>query len=178
MGWLLGLFGGSSLGLWIVGGVLALGAGGVGVQTWRLHSLEADYAEARVAWAQRDAAAAQAAAAQTAAFRAKEQAWAKSHEEIINVAIQKTEAAASAVVAADAASERLSKRFAALARASGSASGRAAAAGPGPAASSPADLLAYVQRRISEAAGGVGKFADDANIAGDACVSSYQTLRK
>lgn len=56
--------------------------------------------------------------------------------------------------------------------------GPAAAAGIGPAASSPADLLANVQRRMAEAAGQLVRFADDAAIAGTECAGDYESLRK
>lgn len=45
-----------------------------------------------------------------------------------------------------------------------------------PATESPGDLLAYMQRRIDEAAGGIGEYADSARIAGQLCVSSYGAL--
>jgi hypothetical protein len=53
--WLLGLFGGSTIGLWIAAGLLALGVGAWGTQTWRLHSAETELAEASSMWAKREA---------------------------------------------------------------------------------------------------------------------------
>jgi uncharacterized protein DUF2514 len=173
LGWFTG-----SLGAYIAAGLLVAGVSAWGVQTWRLHSAQTDLATKEASWATERARAIEAAASAAAAYRAKEQAWAKTHEEIINAAIQKTQAAASAVVAADTAARSLQQRVAALAAASRRATCHPAAAGSGQAASDPADLLAYMQRRIDEASGRIGSYADSARIAGEACVSAYETLRK
>lgn len=51
-----------------------------------------------------------------------------------------------------------------------------AAAPGGQAAGAPADLLADLQRRVDEAADGVGRFADESHAAGRACERSYDAL--
>ncbi len=163
---------------WLLGGAAALV---VGTGLWQRHeigSLEDKLQAEKTGRLADRAVASEAAASAALTYRAKEQAWAKSHEEIINAAIVKTEAAASAVVAANAASGRLSDRVATLAAASRATACRPTAARPSEAASDPADLLAFMQRRIDEAAGAIGSYADSAHIAGEACEASYETLRR
>jgi len=52
------------------------------------------------------------------------------------------------------------------------------AAGAGPAASAPGDLLAYVHRRLDEAAAGIAAHADDAADAGRSCERAYDAVRQ
>ena len=121
--------------------------------------------------------AAEDAASAALAYRAKEQAWAKSREDIINVAIEKTEAAASAVVAAHDASDRLRARVAAITAAGRAAACNPAAAGASAPAADPIGMLADVLGRADARAGKLAEYADRARIAGDACVSAYESLK-
>ena len=109
--------------------------------------------------------------------RAKDQTRAKAHEEIINVAIEKTEAAASAVVAAHDASDRLRARVAAVTAAGRVAACNPAAAGASAPAADPIGMLADVLGRADARAGKLAEYADRARIAGDACVSAYESLK-
>jgi hypothetical protein len=54
----------------------------------------------------------------------------------------------------------------------------AAVGSPGPAASAPGDLLAYVQRRTDAAAQGIAEFADAARTAGELCALNYEAARR
>jgi len=80
---------------------------------------------------------------------------------------------AAAAAAADA-GRRLRARLTAI-EARGCAADTAATAG-GSAASTPADLRAIVQRRLDEAADGIGQYAGNAAAAGRACERSYDAL--
>lgn len=179
MSWLLGLFGGSSVGIWIVGAVFALGAAGTGVQTWRLHTeqaarehAEATLAKKEVAWEKERGAAADAAAAQERSNRALEKTWAKQREEVINAAIEKTEAAIVATAATRRAADRLRVATANAVASAGRAASDPAASEGCRAAAKTADLLSVVQGRIAEAARGIGEYADAERIGHEACVAS------
>lgn len=76
-----------------------------------------------------------------------------------------------------AADASLQQRVAAVAARCSPAASDSAAASVSPAASSPGDLLAYVQRRMGEAAATVVRFADDSSIAGAECSGRYDALR-
>jgi hypothetical protein len=77
------------------------------------------------------------------------------------------------------ATQRLRDKLAALAATCGSAAtGDPRAAAPGPAASTAADLLAYVQSRLGEAEGTVADFADASSTAGTACERQYDSLKR
>lgn len=81
-----------------------------------------------------------------------------------------------AVAGAVGAREQLQQQLAALeaercARDPGPAAGSAAA-------SAPADLRAYVHRRLEEAADGVAEFAERANSAGQTCVDAWPVRKK
>jgi len=173
-----------NVGLYVAGGILAAGLGLVGVQTWRLHSSEADAAQARSELAQREASwqteralAAAAAASQAMTYRKQEQTWARQREEVINVALEKTEAAIVASAATRRAADRLrSLSAAAVARSRGAASDPAASEGCRAAAKT-ADLLAVVQGRLAEAARGVGEYADAERIGHEACVASPHSAK-
>ena len=73
----------------------------------------------------------------------------------------------------------LQQRFAALA-ASCTAGARpaAATAASGPTASSPGDLLTYMQRRLGEAEDRTIEFADSAGAASELCAADYEIARR
>lgn len=107
--------------------------------------------------------------------QAKTQAILTEQMGVSNAANIKAARASAAAASAAAAAQRLRDGLAAV-------DGRQCAADPAAAAasgaaSSPADLRTYVQRRLDEAADGIARFADQSSIAGDACVGSYQALK-
>ncbi|MEO6711418.1 MAG: DUF2514 family protein [Planctomycetota bacterium] len=162
---------------WVVGGTAAVVVAGFGIEEYRIRDAQGDLASERAARATEREKAADVALRQTAEFRAKEQAWAKNHEEIINNAIHKTEAAAAAVTAANDASERLRVRIASLATQARRAAYDSTVARPGKAAPDPIGMFADVLGKLDERAGFLAAAADRARIAGLACEASYETLR-
>lgn len=75
-----------------------------------------------------------------------------------------------------AAADRLRVATASVAAGYAARSADPAAAAPSAPASSPGDLLADVQRRIGEAAGSIGEYADAAHAAGQQCAADYDAL--
>ena len=147
-------------------------------QTYRLKTAKAETAQVKQAW-QLDKAQAVALALQTATEnRAKEQAVQLAQKEASDEAERKlTQARADAAIA-DAASGRLQQRVATLI-----VQARAAAANPVAAASStpaadPINLLADVLKRSDAVSGQLADYADQARIAGEACVAAYDALTK
>jgi hypothetical protein len=149
----------------------------VGVQSMRLTMTRADLAEERSARAAETAQRVAVAASASEAYRAEEQRRAGAHQEIAHEADQITVQIAADRRGADAAAGRLRQRVAATAASCGAAPSNPAASVPSPAASTPADLLAEVHRRIDEAAGGIADFADRASNAGHTCERSYDALK-
>lgn len=96
-------------------------------------------------------------------------------QENADAARQQTEQAVADATARAAAAERLLQRARAVA-ARAPAGPAASAAGGGPTADSPADVLADVLGRCVAQLGVVAEFADRAHIAGQACERSYQAL--
>lgn len=116
-------------------------------------------------------------AATVAEYRAKEAS--------ATLAIQKAQDAAHAqlvqahadAAASRAAADRLQNRVAALVAAQRAAApAGAAAAGVGPPAHAPVDLLADMLRRLDAAAGELGEYADRARIAGLACERAHDAV--
>lgn len=93
---------------------------------------------------------------------------------VVQNATIKIARANAAAASAAGAGERLRARLAVV-NASQCAPG-AAAAVSGQAASSPADLREYVQRRLDDAADQLARHADDARAAGQACEQAYDAL--
>lgn len=77
---------------------------------------------------------------------------------------------------ADAAAGSLRERARQLAAASRCPATDSAAAAGGPAAAAPGDLLADLLERVDEAAGQVGRYADQARLAGATCERAYRAL--
>lgn len=97
-------------------------------------------------------------------------------QEILNAERSKTEAARADAAVAAGAADKLRRYTATLAaRCDRPAVDTSAGGGSAPAAST-GDLLADMQRRLDEAAGGIGKYADDTSIAGDTCERQYDSL--
>lgn len=93
--------------------------------------------------------------------------------EIAHDATVQTEQSHVAAVAAAVAADGLRHRTAELAR---RCTGNSAAAATSPAASTPGELLADLQRRIDTAAGEFAQYADASHTAGRACERSYDAL--
>lgn len=128
------------------------------------------------AWDHERAAQMEAAASAANAYRAEEQRRSTAQQEIAHEADKFNEKARTARAAADAAAVSLRDRFTAVASGCGRPTSDSTAAPASPAASSPGDLLAYVQRRIDDAAGELAGYADAAAGAGLACQRAYSTL--
>lgn len=110
-------------------------------------------------------------------YRAEESARESSQLEAINAAQTRIVALSAALDRAGESSQRLQRAVdaAASAHCRGAASDPAAAAGSPPAEAA-GDLLVLVHRRLDEAAGGVGTFADKSRIAGQLCERAYDAL--
>lgn len=133
----------------------------------RATSIKADFDKAKVAAIAANAASAAEAASET--LRRE-----RTQKEALDVKAQELEREAVARAAAVTAGRKLQLRLSSLeARPCGA--DPAAVAGS-PAASSAADLRAYVQRRLDEAADGVAGYAGVAAAAGRACERSYDAL--
>lgn len=97
-------------------------------------------------------------------------------EKAANDANIKAARASAAAASSVAAGQRLRNELATLDKRA--CDGSSAAASPGSAASSPADLRAYVSRRLDEAADGIAGFAESAIGASQTCFESYSAVRK
>lgn len=167
MSWLAirALLGGVKWYVWVIALVMAWGA-------WNRHQFRSERTEfnnAKVAAAAESAASAAEAARETSRRLFRQQ-------EIVDAANQKTSGLETALRNRTGAVGQLQARLAALEaqRCAGDPAtpeGRASAAAA-------ADLSAYVRRRLDEATDGVGEFADRAAIAGEACESAADSLKK
>ncbi|WP_168735169.1 DUF2514 family protein [Pseudothauera rhizosphaerae] len=156
---------------------LAVVASAAGVQTLRLAGEQRDHADTLRRHAQELAALGDAARQATEDARAEERRRYTALQEIVDGTRTELDAARADAVAAAAAGERLRQRLAAItAGCRGAGSDPGATAG-GPAASSAADLLADVQRRLDAAADGIARHADAAEAAGRACERAYDALK-
>jgi hypothetical protein len=163
--------------LWVL--LVVAGLGGFGwIQTTRLSSERAAHAATRAKHAAALETLSTRAADAERAARAEEARRFTRAVEIADAAVQELNRAQRDADAAAAAGRSLRAYTARLLAACG---GRPAAdpavAVPGAAASSPADLLAFVQRRLDEAADRTARFADESHAAGRACERSYDSLR-
>ena len=135
---------------------------------WRqATSARAELAAERLAIAQQIAAA-------TTAARAEEQRRTLKIQEAQDAELLARQAAEADAGRARSAADRLRQRATQLA--TSCTASNPATAGSGPTTDAPGDLLAYMQRRIDEAAGGIGQYADGARIAGQLCQRSYDAL--
>lgn len=148
-----------------------------GVQTWRLTNEQAAHAHTRATHAtelqtlERTAREATEAARKEGARRLH-QTLEVSHDTEHRLAQARADAVANA-----AAGQRLRQQIAALtATCGGVRPGDSAPASAGEAADATADLLAYVQRRLDDAADGIAGFADEAHARGLACERIYGGL--
>lgn len=168
------------LGWWAA---LAL-AGLVGVlkvQAWHQETLvslaQSKAAQAETRTAQIVAAYASAAASAAAANRAKDTQILNDQAGAANEAQRFAARAATDAAGRRSADDRLRVGFAATAARCSSGADHPAAVTAGPAASATGDLLANVQRRLAEAAGRIGDYADELRPAANKCVADYESLR-
>ena len=165
------------LAFWVIGAALAAAAGFGAVQTLRLAQARAALAEEQRDHAATVAKLQQAAREQAEQMRATEREWRAAQHENAVIARKAREQAAADAAAADAAAGRLRDRFTALAATCHSAAGDSAAVSAGPAAGTPADLLADVLGRMDQAARRIAAYADAASISGEQCAADYQALK-
>lgn len=153
---------------WLIGGVAVAALGATGAFCWvargwqadaQINALQARYAGER--------------AAQTEAARKWLQGVVDDQGKIANDAQTKLDAAGVALSAANAASDGLRGRVAALLAA---ARGRATTPANSAAAGDPLGVLADVLDRADQRAGVLADYADRSRIAGLACEASYQAL--
>lgn len=130
---------------------------------------------ARAEFADYRAATEQQARLATDAARAAEAQIQTSQQEAIHAANLATTTAQSDAADARSAADRLRQRARTLAATSCPAADPGAIAS-GPPADPPADLLADLLGRVDGAAGEIGRYADQARIAGRACERSYDAL--
>jgi hypothetical protein len=174
---ILGILGGGTTGLWVIGGAAALAVSAIGVQTWRLHETEGDLAQERAVWAAKEADLSQRALEAEQRERAKEQAWAKRSEEITNVTTEKLAAAESAASAAVASAAGLRERAQALAAAGRRSCRNPAAAGGGASAPDALGMFADVLGKLDARASLLAELADKRGIRGEACERFVESLR-
>ena len=108
--------------------------------------------------------------------RSIEQQRAQAAQEVTRNAELAQDAVRVAAVRAVAAGDGLRQRTVAVAAACDRPAVNPGAAPPGPAASSPGDMLADVLRRIEDAAGQLAAVADERGAAGAACAAAYGAL--
>lgn len=142
---------------------------------WQWRESTASNARANVATGQRDAFAK--ALDDTTAARAKETKRADKLQEALDAAHIARQALEADVRRADAVAVSLRQRSLGLAAAARCPAANPTPAASGPPASAPADLLADMLGRIDEAAGTIGRHADESRIAGQLCERGYDALR-
>mgnify|MGYP007100144998 CR=1 FL=1 len=159
-------------------GLLVLLLGLLAVQTGRLQRAETAIQAERAGRAQDKAAAAMAAASAVMAARAEEQRRTAAQQEVAHAAQTDAARARADAVAATGSADRLRQHVAALAANCGAtASDPTTAAGSAPAAGAGL-VLADLFRRADERSGQLAEYADQARIAGEACVRAYESLRQ
>lgn len=159
-----------------IGAAALLALSTIFVQRAEIGHFKVTLAAERADRAREQARAATASLAASEKYRAREEQWTASQQEIANEGQRFAARARRDNVVADASSARLSGRFDAVAAVCRpAAADPAAAAGSAP-AQDPGALLADVQRRIDAAAGQLASIAEERGIAGTACERSYDAL--
>lgn len=118
-----------------------------------------------------------AARTQTENFMAQASAWRATQKENADAHRVTTDELLGLLAAERTGRQRLSDRLTALATAAGQAPRDPGTQPAGPTAGQAADLLAYVSRRLDEAASGIGEFAERAHGAGTLCERDYDALK-
>ncbi len=157
-------------------GLALLGA--VGVQTVKLAGERADHADTRTAFAEHRRLAERASRIQSENFAAKSSAWRAEQQENADAYRVTTDELLGLLAAERTGRQRLSDRLTALAAAAGQAPRDPGAQPAGPTAGQAADLLAYVSRRLDEAASGIGEFAERSHGSGTLCERDYDALKR
>ena len=153
----------------VLGALLIAASLAAGLQFYRVHSITTEFAEYRASIEQRERERSEAARADETRTRTKQ-------SEAQDDAFLSLKMSADAGRRADAAGVRLHKRADALATAARCPAPDPAITPSSPPASAPADLLAYMLKRVDDAAGTVARYADEARPAGQLCVKSYEAL--
>lgn len=148
----------------------------LGVQTWRLHSEQADSAAERVSFAEARTLASRASAAEEAKNRAEEKRVRDAQQEKIDAAEQVIARERADRAIADAAAGRLSQRVAALVASAREAARNPATAQAGPAADDSAGVLAELLGRCVQRVRLLAAVADERGTAGQLCEQSYDAL--
>jgi len=149
----------------------------LGVQTVRLSHEQAAHEATKTAFAEHRTIAARAALAQNEAFEAQASGWRQAQQE--NALAHRTyvDELLRDNAGLRAAGDKLRARTDQLRAAAGQAPRDPGAEPSSPTASEAADLLAYVSRRIDEAAERIGEFAEGAHGAGQLCERDYDALK-
>ena len=148
----------------------------LGAQTLRLASARTELAETKAAWATQRESAALVARAGEAAARNEEERRRAAQQEAHDESQRFSARARADDDLRRNADAGLQHTVASVASSCRGATGDPAAAAVRQATSSPGDLLAYVQRRMGEAAGGVVGYADQLRAAGSECAGRYEAL--
>lgn len=156
----------------IAGVLVAFG----GMQTVRLAHEKTVHAETRVAFSEHRTMAARAALKQNEDFAATASSWRAIQQENASAHRIFSDEILGQLALSRAAGDRLQLRADQLRAAAGQAPRDPGTQPAGPTASQAADLLAYMRRRLDEAAGGIGEFADRTSSAGELCVRDYDAL--
>lgn len=162
---------------YIAAGVLALLLAAIGVQTWRVHSFQTALSIEQLDRQRERVAATQAALAATAAARAKEQQISTDQAEVTRHGFKIATQSRADAVAVATADQRLRQRTAALAASCRAVPSDSTAAADGAAAASAGDLLADMQRRVTEAARQFAGVADGRGDAGTEAQGLYDALK-
>ncbi len=149
--------------------VLAASIGFAGWQFTRAERFQAEFADYRAKTEAQER-------KRTDAARVAEQKTRIEQQEAQDEATRSNQRAIDDARSAGLAAGRLRERAAALATAARCPAPDSSLAASSPAAEAPADLLADLLGRVDEAAGEIGRYADQARIAGQLCVKSYEAL--
>lgn len=162
--------------LGVIASVIALAAGAYGLQHHQVMTLKAQLAAEKQGRDQDRARYSAAAASASMSNQAETARRINDQGEIANESQRFTTRATADRAVRLSAADGLRSATAAIAARCSAAPGDPAASAVGPAASAPGDLLAYVQRRMGQAAAGVVDYADQLRPAAEQCAGDYDAL--
>ncbi len=165
-----------SITTWIAAGVIAVAVTTAGVQTVRLASEKAAFAEARATWADTRAEAARIHAKAESVEREEENRRQQEKDHAILEAKTKLAAATDDLVLANRAAVSMQHAAKAAAERARRACQSAAVGTGGTPAQDPAGVLADVLESVNTRAGILAKIAGERGIAGETCERSYDSL--